>query len=348
MMRAVLYEDIGRVRVGDYPEPEVRDPGDAIVKVSTAAICGSDLHLLQGRIPGMRPGSVIGHEFVGTVQAVGPGVARFRAGDRVVGSFLIVCATCWFCARGEFSNCERMWVLGYGMFTGDLDGAQAEYVRIPVADRNLHAVDPTLSDEQAVFAGDILTTGVYISARAGIREGDSVAIVGAGPVGLFTLMCVRAYRPSQVLVVDMAPDRLALAASLGAVPVSTDEVNPVVEIQRRTDERGADVVIECVGQPAAFETALNAVRAGGTVAVIGVYSELGFDFPLGEIWRRGITIVMGGSCNVQGHWDRALALVKDGTIDPTAIITHTLPLEEAVKGYALFESREAMKVVLKP
>lgn len=347
-MRAVLFEDVGRLRVGDYPEPSLLDPRDAVVRVTTAAICGSDLHLLRGRIPGMRPGSPIGHEFVGTVEAVGDGVTRFRAGDRVVDSFLIACGRCWFCGRREYNNCEQLWVLGYGMFTGDLDGAQAEYVRIPVADLNLHAVDPSLSDEHAVFAGDILTTGVYICERARIRNGDVVAIVGAGPVGLLTLMNARAYEPERVFVIDVTPDRLALAERFGATPLDSSKVNPVVEIQRATGERGADVVIDCVGQPAAFTTALDAVRAGGTVAVIGVYSELSYDFPLGEIWRRGITIVMGGTCNVQGYWDRALDLVKAGTIDPAVLVTHTLPLEEGVKGYELFESREALKVVLKP
>jgi alcohol dehydrogenase len=347
-MRAVLFEDVGKLSLGDYPDPALVDDGDAIVKVTTAAICGSDLHLLHGRIPGMRPGSVIGHEFVGTVESAAPGVKSFKPGDRVVGSFLIVCGDCWYCARGEFSNCEQMWVLGYGMFTGDLDGSQAEYVRIPKADLNLHAVDKKLSDEQAIFAGDILTTGAYIAARAGIEEGSSVAITGAGPVGLFTLMAVLTYKPATVFMVDQATDRLKLAESIGATPVNMAKVNPVVEIQRATGERGADVVIECVGAPPAFTTALNAVRAGGTVAVIGVYSEMSYDLPLGEIWRRGITIVMAGSCNVQGHWSKTLDLVSKGAIDPTVIISHTMPLEEALRGYDMFETREAMKVILKP
>ncbi|MFA5891609.1 MAG: alcohol dehydrogenase catalytic domain-containing protein [Actinomycetota bacterium] len=347
-MRAVKFEDVGQLSVGDYPDPVIQDPGDAIIRVTTAPICGSDLHLLHGRIPGMRPGSVVGHEFVGIVESVGPDVKKFKVGDRVVGSFLIVCGTCWFCQRGSFGNCEQLWVLGYGMFTGDLDGAQAEKVRVPVADWNLHAVDPSLTDEQAVFAGDILTTAAYICARSNISEGDTVAITGAGPVGLLTLMIAKTYNPAQILVVDQAPDRLALAESLGGVPVDMSKVNPVVEIQRATQDRGADIVIECVGATPAFTTALNAVRAGGTVGVIGVYSELEYDFPIGEIWRRGITIVMGGTAHVQAHWSRALELVEQGIVDPTVIITHTLPLEEALKGYEMFESREAMKVILKP
>jgi len=347
-MRAILFEDIGSIRFGDYPEPHVVDPGDAVIRVSTAAICGSDLHLLHGRIPGMRQGSVIGHEFVGTITATGEAVSRFAVGDRVVGSFQLGCGACWFCERGDYNFCEDLKVLGYGMFTGDLDGAQAEFVRVPVADLNLHSLDPSLSDEQAIFAGDILTTGTYIVERAGVRAGDTVAIIGAGPVGIFTLMNALAQSPETVFVVDMATERLDLAAKLGARPVDASKVNPVVELQRVTGERGVDVVIDCVGgDPRAFGTALDAARPGGTVAVIGVYSELSYDFPLGEAWRRGLTIVMGGSCNVQKHWDRALDLVSTGAVDPTVIISHTLPLEEGVKGYELFGSREAMKVVLK-
>jgi len=347
-MRAVLFEDVGKISFGDYPEPKLQDPGDAIVKVTTAAICGSDLHLLEGRIPGMRPGSVIGHEFVGEIVDAGSDAGTFKTGDRVVGSFLIVCGRCWFCRRGEFNNCDQMWILGYGMFTGDLDGSQAEYVRIPNAGANLHAVDPALSDEQALFAGDILATGAYIAARAGINEGDIVAVVGAGPVGIFSLMAALTYSPAEVFVVDVAEDRLKLAEQIGATPIDASKTNPVIEIQSRTGDRGADVVIECVGLESAFTTALNGVRAGGTVAVIGVHSEMSYDYPLGEIWRRGITIVNGGSCNVQGHWSQVLEHVKEGRIDPTVIISHTLPLEDALHGYEMFARHEAMKVVLKP
>ena len=347
-MRAVLFEDVGKISFGDYPEPTVQDPGDAIIKVTTAAICGSDLHLLEGRIPGMRPGSVIGHEFVGEIVDAGAGVSAFKTGDRVVGSFLIICGTCWYCLRGEYSNCDQMWILGYGMFTGDLDGAQAEYVRIPGADLNLHAVDDALTDEQALFAGDILTTGAYITSRVRIKEGDTVAVIGSGPVGIFSLQAALTYAPAEVYMVDVSEDRLKLAEQAGATPIDASKTNPVVEIQNRTGDRGADVVIECVGLPDAFTTALNAVRAGGTVGIIGVHSEMGYDFPLGEIWRRGITIVNGGSCNVQGHWSEVLEHVKAGRIDPTLIISHTLPLEDTLHGYDMFSKREAMKVILKP
>jgi 2-desacetyl-2-hydroxyethyl bacteriochlorophyllide A dehydrogenase len=347
-MRAVIYDDVGSIRVGDYPDPSVQEPTDVVVKVTTGAICGSDLHLLHGRIPGIRPGSVLGHEFVGEVASVGPEVKRFKTGDRVVGSFLIVCGKCWFCRRGQFNFCQDQMTLGYGMFVGDLDGCQAEYVRIPWADNNLHLIDPALSDEQAIFAGDILSTGAFVAAEAGIQEGDIVAVMGAGPVGLFSLMAALTYKPSKVYVIDMAPDRLKLAESIGGVPVDANKVNPVVEIQRQTEDRGADVVLECIGSTKAFDTAINVVRTGGVVSVIGVYTELSYDFPIGEVWRRGVKINMAGICNVHANWSRVLEQVKDGAIDPTVIITHTLPLEDAVKGYQMFEAREALKVLLKP
>ena len=347
-MRAVLFEDGGTVRVGDHPEPSIAEAGDAIVRVDTAAICGSDLHLLHGRIPGMATGTVMGHEFVGRIEAVGDGVRGLVPGQRVVGSFLIACGACWFCERDEFNRCERMWALGYGLFLGNLDGAQAELVRVPDAEVNLRALADDMTDEQAIFAGDILSTGAYAVAEGGVRAGDVVAIIGAGPVGLFAAMHARATSPAEVLLVDVAPDRLAMAERVSAVPVDASAVNPVVEIQRRTGERGADVVIEAVGTNDALTTALDAARPGGTVVVIGVTAELSYDLPIGEVWRRGLRIVMGGTCNVQAHWGRALDLVARGEIDPTIIISHTLPLEEAVKGYELFESRQAVKVLLTP
>jgi 2-desacetyl-2-hydroxyethyl bacteriochlorophyllide A dehydrogenase len=348
-MRAILFEDVGKVAFGEYPHPKIENDDDAIVRVSTAAICGSDLHVLRGLLPGMRPGSVLGHEYVGEIVETGSAVSRFKVGDRVVGSFPIICGACWYCARGDGTNCENLRILGYGMFVGDLDGAQAEYVRIPVAGVNLHAVDPALSDEQAIFAGDIMSTGLYIVDRAEIHEGDVVAVIGAGPVGLFTTMFALLQQPSRVYVVDVAQDRLKLAESLGAIPMDASKVNPVVELQRLTGDRGADVVIDCVGgEPKPFDLALDAVRPGGTVAVIGVYTTLEHPFALGNVWRKNVKIVMGGSANVQGTWTRALDAVREGRIDPTVIITHTLPLDEGVNGYDMFERREALKVLLKP
>jgi threonine dehydrogenase-like Zn-dependent dehydrogenase len=347
-MRAILFEDQGRVALGSYPEPSVIEQDDVVVRVGTAAICGSDLHVIEGRLPGVRPGSVLGHEYVGEVVAAGDDVRNFKTGDRVVGSFPIICGRCWYCRRNEGTNCEDLRVLGYGMFVGDLDGAQAEYVRIPSADANLHAIAPALTDEQAIFAGDIMSTGLYIAEKAGIRPGETVAVIGAGPVGLFATMFALTYEPAAVYTIDLEASRLKFAEQAGAIPVDASKVNPVVEMQRVTGDRGADVVIECVGFAKTFHMGLDAVRPGGTLAVIGVHTDLEVPLALGEVWRRNITIVMGGSANVQGVWTRALKAVSEGKLDPTSIITHTLPLEEGVRGYEMFRSHEALKVILKP
>lgn len=348
-MRAILFEDTDKLRFGDYPDPEIQDPKDIILKVSDTAICGSDIHVIEGRIPGMQAGCPIGHEYAGEIIAAGSDVHRFKVGDRVVGAFPIMCGQCWYCQRGDGTNCEDHRVIGMGLLMGDLPGAQAEFVRVPNADWNVHAIDPALSNEQALFAGDIMSTGAYIAEKARIQPGDSVAIVGAGPVGLFTTMFALLYEPSKVFVVDLAADRLKIAESLGAIPVDSAKVNAVTTVQAATGDRGADVVIECVGGSPTFFLAMNLARPGGTVAVIGVNSELEIPFPMAEAsWLKNLTIVFGGQANVQGVWTRVLDAVRDGRVDPTVIISHRLPLEDGLKGYEMFRRREALKVVLTP
>lgn len=334
--------------LAEVPEPGLQEPDDAIVRVTAAGICGSDLHLLHERVPGMRVGSIVGHEVVGTVHALGDRVDGFSVGDRVVVSFSIACGGCWSCARGEQNGCEDARALGYGEFLGDLDGGQADFVRIPHADTNLHAIPEGVSDEAAVLAGDILSTGFYIASRCEVSASDEVAIIGAGPVGLMTLLACRARRASRVWVIDREADRLEVAASLGAVPVDASAVDPVVALQKETQERGPDVVIECVGSAATFATSIDMVRANGRVGVIGVHTDIEVEFPLGEAWRRGISIIMGGTACVHSHWDEALDALASGAIDPVSIITDRLPLDRALEGYQRFEAREALKVILIP
>ncbi|HKX34051.1 MAG TPA: alcohol dehydrogenase catalytic domain-containing protein, partial [Actinomycetota bacterium] len=216
-MRAVVYRGLERVEVADVPDPVIEDPGDAIVRVGLTAICGSDLHLFHGKAP-LEPGDTIGHEAIGVIEQVGPAVTRFAPGQRVVVSFGIACGACWFCRRGETQLCEDFGFLGYGMFGGSLGGAQAELLRVPVADVNLLAVPDELEDDRALFVGDALTTGVYSAGLAGMTDGDTVAVVGAGPVGFF---CAQAALPSasSVLALDLDPARLALAGRAGAIPI---------------------------------------------------------------------------------------------------------------------------------
>lgn len=349
-MRAVVFKDVGKLAVEEVPDPKIQEPTDAIVRVTTAPICGSDLHLYHGRVPGLQEGTVIGHELVGIVESVGREVTKVRPGDRVVGSFLIPCGNCWWCRRGEYNNCDNgnFRALGYGLFSGDLQGAQAEKVRMPNADITLLPIGDDLTDEQAVFAGDILTTGYYAAALAQISSGDTVAVLGCGPVGLFTLSYCRLHAPGLLLALDSVAERLETAASLGATSMDISKRNPVTALEELTDGRGADIAIDCVGAEPAFRSAYEMLRSGGHLVVVGVYVELEYPFPLGEAWRKNIRITFSGVTPVPRHWEEALDAVRRGEVDPTIIISHTLTLEEGPKGYELFDRKEATKVVLKP
>ena len=229
-----------------------------------------------------------------------------------------------------------------------MGGAQAELVRVPNADTNLMAIPEGLDDERALFVGDILTTGYYGAAVAGIRPGDTVAVIGAGPVGFFVAQAAALHGPAQVLALDMEPDRLALAERTGAVPVNVAERNPQMAVAERTQGRGADVVIEAVGSVPAFESAVDVVRSGGIICVVGMFVVEQLQIPLGLYWARMLQLRFAGVCPVHAWWERSMAAVVEGRIDPLPIISHRLPLSDAPKGYELFDSRRASKVVLTP
>jgi threonine dehydrogenase-like Zn-dependent dehydrogenase len=285
---------------------------------------------------------------MGVIAEVGSDVTKFKPGDRVVISFDNVCGTCWYCSRGQMALCEDFKNLGAGAFGGSLGGTQAERVRVPRADVNLLTVPEGMQDEQVVFLGDILTTGVYGAGIAGIRPGDTVAVVGAGPVGFFAAQAARMHDPEQVLVLDMQADRLALAEKVGATGINVSERNASTTVDSMTGGRGADVVLECVGHPSAFESAIEVVRRGGRICVVGMYTTESYELQIGFSWLRGLTYQFSGICPVPAWWDQALAAVVDGTIDPLPIVSHTLPLDEAVEGYRMFDTREATKVLLRP
>lgn len=349
-MKGLVLVENGKVEVQEVADPEIEEPSDAIVRVNTAPICGSDLHLFHGRVPGLMPGTVIGHELAGTVEQAGPEVKSVKPGDRVIGSFLIPCGRCWWCERKEYNNCDNgnYQALGYGAFLGDLQGAQAEKVRMPRADLTLLRIPDGLTDEQAVFAGDILTTGYYAAKLAGIEEDDTVAVIGCGPVGLFTLQYVMLEKPGRVYAIDSVDDRLKTAESLGAIPVNITKQNPVVALADATGQRGADIAIDCVGAESAFRSGFDMLRSGGHLVVVGVYVELDYSFPLGEAWRKNIQITFSGVTPVPRYWEKALKAVEKGKVDPTVIISHTLPLDDGPKGYELFDQKIATKVILKP
>ncbi len=345
-MRAVVFAGDGRVRVEDVPPPTLTDGDDALVEVKLSSICGSDLHLLSGKTPGMRPGGTIGHEFVGRVIETGPGVLEVHKGRRVVGSFLIACGTCTHCRAQRFNFCEQRRALGSGELTGDLDGAQAEVVRVPVADVNLMVLDDALIDERALFGGDILTTGIYGAhlTQAGTQE--TAVVIGAGPVGLFTALALRR-AGARTIVVDTDEQRTHWAnEQLGLEVIAGDEAPE--ELARLTDGALADAAVDAVGAIPALKTALRCVKEGGRVVVLGVYGAERLELAMGRAWVRGLDLRFAGMANIQSHWRDALNAVRTNEIDPTALITHRLNLDQAEEGYELFASREALKVVLVP
>lgn len=346
-MKAVTLYGDGDVRVEDVPQPELQEPTDAIVKVTLSAICGSDLHLLHGTVPGVLPGTVIGHEYVGIVEEVGSQVRSFKKGDRVVGAFHVACGICPACRRGSFNQCQNGGVLGYGLGFGNLQGTQAEYARIPYADMTLRKLDQRLTDEMALFSGDILTTAYGAVANAGLQPGETVAVIGCGPVGLMAVQSALALGAGRVLAVDLLPERTAMAERLGAIPVTASQCNPVSRVNEMTVGEGADVVIEAVGGPRTIAMAFDLVRGGGRISAVGVTTEETFSFPLMTSLVKDISFRVG-LANIHRDIDATLSLVAGGRIDPTVVVSHRLPLSEAVEGYRLFDQRLATKVLLLP
>lgn len=347
MMRAVVFREAGVVAVEDVPDPVIEGPADAIVRVSRTAICGSDLHFYHLKAP-IEPGDVLGHEAVGVVESVGSGVDRFRPGDRVVVAFVVACGSCWFCRRDQSSLCEDLRMPGTGIFGGNLAGTQAELVRIPQADVNLLGIPAVVDDERALFVGDVLTTGYYAASCGVAGPNDVVAVIGAGPVGYCAALAARATGAGQVVVLDREPARLELAADAGLTTVDVSATHAAGAVAALTDDRGADVVIEAVGTPEAYSTAVDVVRRGGVVVVVGMFAGESVEMQLGVYWARGITVRFAGICPVQTWWERVMDEVAAGRLDPSPIISHRLPLEDAPEGYRLFDRREAVKVVLAP
>ncbi|HEX9994407.1 MAG TPA: alcohol dehydrogenase catalytic domain-containing protein [Acidimicrobiales bacterium] len=344
-MKGVVWKGARAVVLAeDLERPELRDDGDAIVRVTRSAICGTDLHPYRGEIPGFLEGTVLGHEFVGVVEEVGPAVTGLRPGDRVVASDVVACGRCWWCRRGWHYQCEQVTLFGYGEVVGPyLPGGQAEYVRSPFADVVLAPIPDGLSDEQALFVGDILTTGFTAASEAGIRPGDVVAVVGCGPVGLFATMSARYLGAAVVLAVDPDPARRAAAEAAGARPVAPGDL--AAALRDATAGRGADVVLEAVGSDAALACAIEAVRAKGTVVAVGAHHSPAFPLHTGTAFGKELTLrwAVGDPISTR---DQLLPILLAGRIDATSVITHRMPLDDAVAAYDRFDRREATKVVL--
>jgi 2-desacetyl-2-hydroxyethyl bacteriochlorophyllide A dehydrogenase len=344
-MRAVTFQAPGEVLVQDVPEPQLSDPGDAIVRVEASGICGSDLHIYHGRVP-VEQGFTIGHEFVGTVLAAGPDVERVAVGDRVLGCFHTACATCVACVRGDYHRCRRGRTFGHGSKLGDLQGAQAEQLLVPRANLTLRRVPDGMSTEVALFAGDVMGTGYHAIVHAGTRAGDDVVVLGLGPVGLCAVQAARAAGAARIFAIDTVEERLGMARSFGATPIHLTEEDPKRVVRGATEGMGADVVVDAVGDPGPLELAISLARDAGTVSGIGAYAGRG-EVPLGLAWLKGLTIRVG-LANVIAHVDRVLALMSAGVLDPSPLVTHHMPLDQAADAYALYDRREALKIVLTP
>ncbi|MBJ7603453.1 MAG: alcohol dehydrogenase catalytic domain-containing protein [Candidatus Dormibacteraeota bacterium] len=345
-MRAVLMHGRGDFRVGEVERPNLSGPDQALVRVTLSAICGSDLHIYHGHSP-VNEGAVLGHEFVGVVEAVGAEVGRIATGDRVVAAFFAACGRCRLCRRGWWAQCVERAIFGHGELFGDLGGGQAEYCVVPNADLNLALIPAEVADEQAFFVGDILSTGYFAAERGLITPGDTVAVIGAGPVGLMAVMCAQLFGPARVYCVDMVEERLRLAGELGATPIDSRKTSPQAVIQAATEGAGADAVLECVGHMQAIETAFNCCRGGGTVSSVGVPNKTTADFPYLEAWTRDLTF-RSGCANVHAYMPQLLELIAAGRLQPERIISHRMKLEEATEAYRLFDKREATKIVLTP
>jgi len=341
----VTFQAPGEVRVEERPEPELLTEDDAIVRVEATGICGSDLHIYHGRVQ-IEPGFTIGHEFVGTVTAAGPGVSRAAEGDRVLGCYCSACGECFFCERGEFHKCDEGRVFGHGKTLGSLQGAQAESVLVPHANLTLRRVPEGMSDDAALFAGDVMGTGFHAIETTGLKPGGTAAVLGLGPVGLCAVQAALAAGAEKVIAVDSVDERLRMAESFGATPVHLTGEDPRAAVKAATEGRGVDVTVDAVGHPDAFDMACRMTRKAGTVSAIGVYAER-MEVHMGVIWIKALTI-RTGHANVIKHVDTVLQKMNAGELDPTPLVTHHMKLAEAPEAYAIYDRHEALKIVMEP
>jgi alcohol dehydrogenase len=344
VMRALVYRGPGHKAWEEAPDPEITDDGDVVVRVEVTTICGTDLHILKGDVPAVAGGRVLGHEAVGTVEEVGDGVRRLRPGDRVLVSCISACGTCRFCREARYGQClgGGGWVLGR-----TIDGTQAEYVRVPYADTSTFRVPDGVSDEEILMLADILPTGYEVGVLAGgVRPGDVVAVVGAGPVGLSAITGAQLFSPSRIVAIDLSGARLEAAKQFGAdVVVNNSRQDALAAVKDLTGGLGADVAIEAAGVPASFELAVSLARPGGRIANIGVHGQAA-TLHLEEQWIRDITITTG--LVDTSSTPTLMRLITTGQIDATPFITHHFGLEEFDQAYDVFTraASGALKVVL--
>jgi alcohol dehydrogenase len=344
-MQALVYHGPGEKEWESKSDPTIEQPTDAIVEIDTTTICGTDLHILKGDVPTVTDGRTLGHEAVGMVVETGSGVEDIQQGDKVLVSCISACGRCKYCRRGLQSQCLSGggWILGHLV-----DGTQADYVRTPFADTSLYKVPEDLSDEQVLFLADILPTGFEVGVlNGGVKPGDTVVVVGAGPVGLAAIITAKLYGPGRIVAVELDNSRLERAREFGAdVTINNSSENAVERVQEMTDGLGADVVMEAVGVPATFELCTELVCPGGRVANIGVHGEPA-TLHLETLWIKSITITTGLVDTYSTL--TLLELVSEGRLDPTGLTTHRFELNEIMEAYDVFAdaaNTNAIKVTL--
>lgn len=346
-MRGIVFHGPGDVRVERVSDPDLRDPRSALVRVTRASICGSDLHVLHGAVP-IEPGVVVGHECVGVVADIGREVRRFRKGDRVIVPAVVGCGDCEPCRRSYPVGCLTFLNKVYGL-SNALPGGQAELIAVPHADVNLWPTPAGLTDEQVLFLTDILPTGYYAVENANLKPGQVVAIIGCGPVGLFAIVTAQLFGAAAILAIDRVGYRLDKASSYGAIPIDASREDVRQRVLDATDGQGAHAVIEAVGAPETVHLSFELVRVGGTVSIVGVLIQQDFPFPMGTAFMKDLTLRVG-LVNVMRFIPTLLPLIRSGRLDPTSLISHRLPLADGAHAYALFDRRAdgCLKVALQP
>ncbi|MFB9236933.1 zinc-dependent alcohol dehydrogenase family protein [Plantactinospora siamensis] len=343
-MKALVYGGPGQRSWAEVPDPAIVDPTDAIIRVDTVTICGTDLHILGGDVPTVAPGRVLGHEAVGTVTAVGPAVTTVAPGDRVLASCISACGRCRYCREGSYGQCRGGggWILGHLV-----NGVQAEYARIPFADLSTYLLPAGVSDEAAVLLADILPTSYEVGVLNGrVRPGDTVAVVGTGPIGLAAIRTARLFSPGHIVAIDRADSRLEAAKRAGADLTLKPDQDPLAAIGRLTGGLGADVVIEAVGTPASFELCATLIRPGGHLANIGVHGKPA-TLHLEDLWIRNVTITTG--LVDTSSTPTLLRMLAGGQLEVGDLITHRFPLDAMAEAYETFADPArsgALKVAL--
>jgi 2-desacetyl-2-hydroxyethyl bacteriochlorophyllide A dehydrogenase len=347
-MKALVFHGPNDIRIENVPKPEP-GAGEVVVKVTLSTICGTDIHILSGGYP-VKPGLIIGHEFVGRIDSVGAGVTGFKPGDRVAVGAITPCGQCFFCQNGKSSQCGG--ALGGWKFGNTIHGAQAEYILVPNAQYNLAKIPDGLSDEQVLFVGDIMTTGFSASENGGVKIGDAVAVFAQGPIGLCATAGARVAGAGLIITVESIPERQEMALRMGAdMVLDHTKVDVISEIKKQTDGRGVDVAIEALGHPKTFENALRALRPGGTLSSLGVY-ESNLQIPL-DAYGAGLkdikivsSLCPGGSERLR----RLMSIIQNQRADLRPLITHMFPLKDIKEGYRIFGNKldKVLKVAITP